>query len=499
MIKLTPEAKVGIFIFAGLVLLVAMSLWLGGMKFAKERGYEVTVSFPSAGGLDRDAAVAIAGVEVGRVKEIRLEDNKAKLVLELKKGVRIGTDFVAMMKTSGLLGEKYVELVPGAPDAPLVEPGGEITRVMSYTDMDALITTLDLVAKDIKNVTESLNAVLGGEEGEATLRNIVYNVEDLTGRINDILARNDEHLASVMENMDALTGDLRNESPAILKSLREVTEGLNAVIGENRENLKGGLENLVAASAQLEKAMENLNRVTAEVAPKVSETVESIGSVAKKIDEGEGTIGKLVNDPETHDNINRTLTGISRYIEKMENFRTFVSYRGEYLFDEDDFKNYLSLRIQPRSDKYYLFEIVDNPQGFRRKETVDTVTNNVKSRVEITTTSDDLLFSVQLAKRFRDLVLRGGMIESTGGFGMDYYFLDDRLKLTFEAFDFDVQRNPHLKAGLLFYLTRHFYLSAGYDDFISRMGLDSGYVGLGFQFEDEDLKYLLGSVPAVSF
>ncbi|MBI5344689.1 MAG: hypothetical protein HZB83_05040 [Deltaproteobacteria bacterium] len=96
---------------------------------------------------------------------------------------------------------------------------------------------------------------------------------------------------------------------------------------------------------------------------------------------------------------------------------------------------------------------------------------------------------------FGDLTLRGGIIESTGGAGIDYYLLKNRLKLSLEAFDFNQRGNPRMKAGGTVYLNKFFYLTAGYDDFASKEGLSSAFIGLGLQFEDEDIKYLFGSIP----
>jgi hypothetical protein len=73
----------------------------------------------------------------------------------------------------------------------------------------------------------------------------------------------------------------------------------------------------------------------------------------------------------------------------------------------------------------------------------------------------------------------------------------DRLRFTFEAFDFDQKRNPHLKAGLTYNLNKYFFIVGGYDDFVSRVGLASPYVGIGLHFEDEDVKYLLSSAGSV--
>ncbi len=487
MAAITPEAKVGIFVFVAASFLVVMSMWLGGLRFGAGKGTEIFVSFPSAAGIDENAMVAIAGVEVGRVKKITLFENKARLTLEIRRNVKIGEDFSAVMKTSGLLGEKYVELIPGSPDAPILADGGELTRVGVYTDIDRLITVLEDVASDIKGVTGAINDVLS-EGGGDRLKNILANIEELTAGMNEIIKNNDEKLSSVMTSMDVFFTGLTKESPGILKGLSEASDNLNEIISENRGNLKEGVDNLKEASRRLEEAMS-----------KISETVESIQSIATKIDKGEGTIGKLVNEPETADNLNRTLTGINQYMEKADALKLYVSYRGEYLVDARDVKSYLSFKAQPRADKFYLFEIVDDPRGYRTTEEIVTTVGGVTTTKSIVRTSDDFLFSAQIAKRFGGIFIRGGFIESYGGFGADYSLYDDKLKLSFDIFDFNRARNPHTKIGVSYRFRRYFLFTAGYDDFISRVGLESAYFGLGLYFEDKDLKYLFGSMTAMSF
>lgn len=292
--------------------------------------------------------------------------------------------------------------------------------------------------------------------------------------------------------------------------MKSIADNLNQVITENRGNLKDGIGNLKTASVKLEETMETLNKLAKNVEPKITDTVDSIGgaakrvddtaasigNVAKKIDKGEGTIGKLINDPSTHDNINKTLTGINTYISKAEQFKTFIGFRSEYLFDASDAKSYLSLRIQPKADKYYLIEIVDDPQGRRKTKTTETTTGGTTTIKKEIETADTIKFSAQIAKRFHDVTVRGGLIESTGGFGLDYHLLNDNLKFTFEAFTFDKQHNPRLKAAATYYINKYFFVTGGYDDFISRVGNESLFIGAGFHFEDEDIKHLLTGASA---
>ena len=98
-------------------------------------------------------------------------------------------------------------------------------------------------------------------------------------------------------------------------------------------------------------------------ADKLNKTLASLQEVTEKINDGRGTIGKLINDDETVKNINEGLTGLNRYVNKAEQFRTFLSYRGEYLFDKSSAKSYLDMRIQPKEDKFYILGIVSDPKG----------------------------------------------------------------------------------------------------------------------------------------
>jgi len=508
-LKLSPEAKVGLFVLLGVVLLVYMSLRLGGIRFGRAQGYTLTVEFDSAAGLDKGASVRVAGVEVGRVKEIQLKNNKAHLILQINPGVKIGKDFTAVLTAKGLLGEKYLELIPGSPNAPPLANGEAITRTTTYVDMDRLITTLNDVAVDVKGISESLNKVLGGPEGEQTIRTIVKNIEEISDRVNHMVAKNDERVDHIMTSLDEFTTLLKTQGPMITDDLRtalrnlndsmvKTSNNLNEMIAENRGNLKEGVENLRLASAKLQETMATIDKVTKEIGPGVTNTVNSVNSIATKIDTGQGTIGKLINDPTTHDNLNKAITGINNYIEKTESFHTFIGYRGEYLFDKRNTKSYFSLRIQPKADKYYLLEVVDDPNGkINRTTTTDTV-GGVTTTTEETKITDAIKFTAEIAKRIRMVTLRGGIIESTGGAGMDINLFDDRLKVSLDAFDFTRSAHPHLKAWGTFYINRYFFLTAGYDNFVNKE-LRSGFIGAGFQFDDEDIKYLLSSAPPVRF
>jgi phospholipid/cholesterol/gamma-HCH transport system substrate-binding protein len=271
---------------------------------------------------------------------------------------------------------------------------------------------------------------------------------------------------------------------------------------ENFREASGQLRETIIAFSQI---TEKINRGEGTIGKLIhdEETVETMNKtlialkeIGEKINRGEGTIGKLIHDEETVDNLNTTLSSINEYLQKEERFQTYIDYRGEYLFDSDDMKSYLSLRIQPKEDKYYLLQLVDDPAG-REEETVTTTTvdgvSTTETRKEIE--KDKLKFSAQIAKRYYNLGLRGGLFESSGGVAADYYLFDDRLVLSMEAFDFDPDENPHLKFKADYRPFQYLYLTGGFDDFISDEGKESVFFGMGLQFSDQDLKTLLSGAP----
>lgn len=115
--KTRLELKVGIFVFIGIIVLVVFILSIGGFKTWSE-GYKIGFSFDFVNGVKIGAPVRYAGVDIGQVKEINfrrndLNETKVDITGWVKKEVRIPVDSTIWINTLGLLGEKYIEIMPG--------------------------------------------------------------------------------------------------------------------------------------------------------------------------------------------------------------------------------------------------------------------------------------------------------------------------------------------------------------------------------------------------
>ncbi|MBN2809689.1 MAG: outer membrane lipid asymmetry maintenance protein MlaD [Deltaproteobacteria bacterium] len=133
------EMSVGLFMVVGLLAIAYLTLNLGGLELFGGDYYKVSASFNSVSGLKSGARVEIAGVQVGKVAEITLVDDQARVVLALKPEVKIGSDVFASIKTQGIIGDKYVQLTPGA-EEDYLKDGGRITETEGAVDLEALIS-----------------------------------------------------------------------------------------------------------------------------------------------------------------------------------------------------------------------------------------------------------------------------------------------------------------------------------------------------------------------
>jgi len=503
---MSKEAKVGIFVLLGIVILTFFTFRVSKTGGLGAKGYKLTVDFETAAGLEPKANVKMAGVPIGKVEEIRLVGINARLVLRIRDGVRIPIDSVASIQTQGLLGEKYVEILPGQETDRMLPPGGRVAKTIPPANLDEIIRKVSRISDDVQKFTNTLSQTLGSEEGKQALTEIIRNTRETTEALRKVVAGNEERLNRILANVDTLSSDLKDisaankenlrvtianlrdfsetlktEAPGLARKLEEMSDRVSGVVGENRENIRVSMENLRSASAKLDN------------------TLESAGKVMARIERGEGTIGKLVNDNTTITRMDDALGGINRYIQRREAIKTFLDYHTEYQLESSEFKHYANLRIQPSVDRYYQLGIVDDPRGKFNSSTTTTTTTPPGTTVTTQQESynNDLTFTALVAKRFSNVTIKGGVIESTGGMGLDYALLKDRANLGAEVYDFTRENQPpHLKLFGTYDIVKNFFIMGGVDDVLNdEDNLRTLFVGFGIKFEDEDLKTVLGTVP----
>ena len=139
--KTSVETAVGVFVLIGLISVAYLTIKLGKMEWFGDDYYTLDAQFDSVSGLKTGAQVDMAGVEIGQVADIRLDNERQVAVVSLKirKAVILTDDVIASVKTSGLIGDKYIKLTPGGSDR-LLKSGDMIIETESALDIEELVS-----------------------------------------------------------------------------------------------------------------------------------------------------------------------------------------------------------------------------------------------------------------------------------------------------------------------------------------------------------------------
>lgn len=519
------ETRVGIFVLIALAILAYMGFQIGAFRFDKARYNMYNVNFRDISGLSRKAEVKIAGVKVGWVEAIRLianADIEAEASIYILNQYNLYQNAYAIVRQDGLLGPKYLEIIPGDPELERLVPHSTLSKPsVSPVSVDDLMHKFKTIAANVEDVSESLKWAIGGDEGKDELRSIFKNIDSATENLASFaqvlqhaFTSNEENIEAIMEigtTIRRLATHLEND---ILPSFKEGVERISLVFDRDFNRIANKLESTAAA---LEEA-----------SLQVRDGFKSATSIADKIDEGQGLLGKLINEDETYEDIKVAAEGLRNYFAKIDKLQIVFDTHFETMlrpaenYDFEDSKGYFDVRVHPAEDYFFLLQIVGSEKGFvDRYEIVPSYIDcdgtyidtknleltdaqrleNVFVRKRDIFTRGAVRFGLQLGKIFGDVALRLGMFENSIGGALDIdvplYCEKLRWVTSFEAFDFRGwnrrdDRRPHLKWLNRMFFMRNLYFAFGADDFISKRNANI-FFGAGLRFGDDEVKYLLSS------
>jgi phospholipid/cholesterol/gamma-HCH transport system substrate-binding protein len=480
---LGTEFKVGIFTLIALGTLVYMFFVLSPDSFESGKRKSYYTILNDAAGIIPKTHVKTNGVIVGKVKDVKLDVNMTRIDMEIDVGVKIPVGSYIEVRTRGLLGDVFLEIIRVADSGEYIPDGGQIPRSEGSTDMQAVIALAGSIGRDVKKITAVLADVMGSEEGASEIKEIIANIRGSTGDLRSTLAA-----------LRGAIGDRPEDVKAIVANIKEFTAGLREVLDSDNQKK---LSNIIAS---FDESMGDVKGAT-----------KNIRLIAEKMERGEGTLGKLISDESTISEIEGAIKDLREVLSPVKKLEVGVEYRGEFRNDRSG-QNYFNMIFKTRPDRYYLLGMTDlqSQQVDRTTKTIteepavddDPETTQVRETIR---ERQALRFNLQFAKRFGPIALRFGLFESTGGFASDLYLFRDRLRLSAEAFDWKTKDNEyrrvaHLKtyASVLFF--NHVSAIAGIDD-LTRLDPESGkeikkpkyYFGAGLSFNDNDLRALFGA------
>ena len=318
------EVKVGIFVLLGLIVLGYMTLRIERHQLKTVDGFEIVALFDSVSGLVKNSPVQIAGIEVGRVKDIALVGNKAKITMTVRQGIQVHGDAQAVLRTQGVLGDKYVEIFPGSEKAPLLMAGGVIGETRSTIELDHLLAKALPAMDNIQSVTQSLNEVLGTEEGKNNLKETFTNVRKTTEDVRSItlgLTQGEGTVGKLIKD-DTLYRDMQATVSGLKDTVTHIQEG-HGTLGKflKDEDLyrdtQKTLTSLQKVAGKIESGEGTLGKLVNDetLYKEAKETIANLNQATQKINEGQGTLGKLVNDESLYKEAKYTMRTVNKAME----------------------------------------------------------------------------------------------------------------------------------------------------------------------------------------
>lgn len=449
------EFKVGalVVLVGGLVGAMSMQVSDDPAFFStKQKAYFL---LESATGLIKGSTVKTAGIPVGVIKDITLQNGLARVDISVDSSLAMKTSAAVFIKSAGILGDKHVEVVPGGPSDPLLPDGGQILNVNDQGALDNVLAKVGDIADSLKKVTDNLaEAVSQDGTNKHILGRIVQNIEKLTADLSQMTSENKEQVGEIVDQVN------------------NITTTLDELI--NDESDKGFKKTWKNTMARLDATMKNVEEISG------------------KINRGEGTIGKLVNDETTVEELNTAIQGVSGLFESANRLQTAFDFHGAYLGEIGETRTTIGVHVQPGPDRFYFLGIVDDPAGLVRETNTLTTDPNTGGTIsdldEKKTYKNKTKLTALYGMNFWDLTVRGGLIESAGGLGIDYHFFRRKLKFTMEAFDFG---KTNLRFSAQYNLAYGLYALVGFEDALDNQDKQSGYLGVGLFLTNDDLKLLL--------
>jgi len=408
--------------------------------------------------LQPGSPVVIAGVRIGDITRISIEGRLARVDMRMQDDIQIPVDSFATRRADSLFGDSYIEIIPGISDQYL-RSGDQIGHVQEGGSTD---TVLRAMARAMPKVDNSLRIVHefmvnGRQWVQGPFENNLDAADQwlAAGHIEAPLSAAESALVRLEDATGTIAGAIADDGMTIPSRLDRWNRGVTSA----RETMADAKRELTEALAN---ARTNLDRID-EPVQQVAEVVGAINN--PEGDDWKGTLGRMVNDPQTGDDLDEATADLREATAGLDRFKSWLGARFELGAHSRVFRFYATAELRARNDKFYLVEVERSALGGLPADTLTDVanTNAYTRRQEI---KDKLRFTFQFGKQIGFMQFRGGLKDSTFGVGADMLLMDGRLRLSTDVFG-SFHPTPRVKLAGAFAVFRSVYILAGVDDVLN--------------------------------
>ena len=429
------EIKIGLFLGGALLILGLFIFIVGDMsELFKKPGYILNVRIESALGLEKSSSVKMAGIRIGYVKDIRLHGRQAEVVMNIYPQFKVPKGSQATLASLGLLGERFMDIVPG--DQTTFFAPGETLAGLPAVSFDQIGSLFLSIGDEIKQMSASLKNMVNEETGD-NLQKTLENLASLTAGLDDFVAQNKDGLGRTIKDAAAAVAELSGRLSEISKNVEKVVSQYGAVAEENRGSIRKDVEKI------------------GEILAKIDDAVSKLNASLDKVQRGEGTLGRLLNEPDLLERAEGVVDDVRKISKPVSGLKAGFDFRGDYYGESDLIRSSMSGRLWFEGNKLFQAQVVLDPWKNR------------------------FTYSFQGGLRWGNLVPKAGIIESTFGLGAEYFAFRDQLALGIEGFDFNQDRGPRLRATARFFPQKNIFLTVGVDNFALTAKREV-FFGMGF-------------------
>ena len=413
------EAKVGAFTAVGLLLLVALVLGLSGFSLKAGKGYTVYAGFHQVIGVERQAQVCLAGVPIGEVLDITNDGGGVTVEMRIHPDVRIPEGSHVTIGTPGVMGEKFVNILPAEDRGHYIGDGAYLIGD-DEQGMDSMFAGINQVVAQAQELLDSLNSIAGDKNFRQSILQMTANMRDMTG-----------HLSGLMAELESMAAENRGNVQAMTANLVTVTASMNRTM------------------ASLEPMIANMNSVLGDpaTAANVRETLENLKDTSERVQHVAATLDEVAGDPQTAADLKATIANARQISEKAGNMLGNVE----------------SIDMTPSADVLYSGSESDWSVNANLGVTMGDKTLDVG----VDDIGDDSLFNA-----------RGGVIAGEAGIGLDGY-AGDKFKLSADAYDPD---DVKLRLRATYDLGNGTALMSQWNDVTNKDDERAGYFGIRQSF-----------------
>jgi phospholipid/cholesterol/gamma-HCH transport system substrate-binding protein len=306
----TLETRLGIFVALAVIAAVLIMETLGGFQIF-QGGKHIVAPFANIQDLKKGDRVKMAGYDIGRVEDFKLDttNNKVRVQLKLNKSAVVKSDSVATIKFIGLMGQNFISIEFGSPGAPLLEDGAQINTTEA-TDLGAIMEKLDNVAGGIENVTKSFSG---------------FKISSLMGPLIDLIQTNQAPISEAISNINLVTRQVASGEGTVGMLISDKTFYNTALATVS--NLQDTATEIRGTVADARKVVERVSAGEGTIGKLVvdealyreaTNSMSTMREILQKMNQGQGTVGKILNDQELYNNAKLTLQKLDKATEGLE-------------------------------------------------------------------------------------------------------------------------------------------------------------------------------------